>query len=212
MKIFKFSLIALAFIVLTSCATGYTTINPQSLNYVSTHSSEGVKLEYKYDVLDKKYAKKEDKKAVRVVTVKITNNSDKDLVFGNDLVLTYENGNRVVPMDNTKVYKSLKQSEASYLLYLLLTPLNLSISGSSGDTTTIPIGLVLGPGIAAGNMIGAGSANKKFKTQLAEHNLNGVTIGKGETKYGMIGIKAESYEALQVKLVEDSEEKPVITE
>ena len=37
-------------------------IEPQSINYVSTNETDNVKLEYKYDLLDKKYAKKELKK------------------------------------------------------------------------------------------------------------------------------------------------------
>ncbi len=203
MKILKTTLILVAIISLTSCASGYKNIEPSSINYISTNQDKGIKLEYKYDLLDKKYAKKEEKKGVKLVAVKITNESDKDVMFGRDIKLTYENGNEIFVMENDKVFKTLKQSPASYLFYLLLTPLNLYTSTSDGRTTTntstFPIGLVLGPGLAGGNMIVAGSANKKFHTELAVYNINGIIIKKGETKFGLIGIKSETFDALRIK-------------
>ncbi|WP_240905194.1 hypothetical protein [Flagellimonas oceani] len=155
--------------------------------------------------MDKKYEKKEEKNGVKLVAVKITNNSDRDIMFGKDVALEYENGNGVYIMENEKVFKTLKQSPASYLWYLLLTPLNLYTSkpGPNGlpvETSSTPIGLVLGPGIAGGNMIVAGSANKKLKTELLEYNISGTVIKKGETKYGLIGIRTDTYDALKLKI------------
>jgi len=199
MRIIKIILVV-AVTTLTSCASGYKMIQPQNIKYVSKNESKEVTLEYKYDLLDKKYAKKEGKKGIKLAAIKITNNSDSDLMFGREIKLAYENGNDVVVMENNKVFKSLKQSTASYLFYLLLTPLNFTTSSSSGSTSSTPIGLVIGPGIAVGNMIAAGSANKKFKTELFTFNLNGSLIKKGETKYGLIGIKSDSFDALKIKM------------
>jgi hypothetical protein len=183
-----------------NCASGYKMIAPKSINYVSTNETDNVKLEYKYDLLDKKYAKKELTKGVKLVAIKITNNSEKDLMFGRDAVLTYEDGTEIFVMENEKVFKSLKQSPTSYLWYLLLTPMNLYTSENGQQTSSTPIGLVVGPGLAGGNMIVAGSANKKFKTEMLEYNINGTTIKKGETKYGLIGIKADSFDSLKLKM------------
>lgn len=200
MRSIKITLLLISVIIVTSCASGYKMIEPKSINYVSRNENNGAKLEYKYDLLDKKYAKKEVKKGVKLVAVKITNESDRDLMFGREIKLTYENGKEIVAMENDKVFKSLKQSPASYLFYLLLTPLNLYTSSSDGDTSSTPIGLVIGPGLAGGNMIAAGSANKKFKTELLEYNINGTLIKKGETKYGLVGIKSDSFDALKIKV------------
>ncbi len=200
MRSIKITLLLISVIIATSCASGYKMIEPKSINYVSRNENNGAKLEYKYDLLDKKYAKKEVKKGVKLVAVKITNESDRDLMFGREIKLTYENGKEIVAMENDKVFKSLKQSPASYLFYLLLTPLNLYTSSSDGDTSSTPIGLVIGPGLAGGNMIAAGSANKKFKTELLEYNINGTLIKKGETKYGLVGIKSDSFDALKIKV------------
>jgi len=189
---------------MTSCATGYKLIKPDSINYISTNQDNEVKLEYKYDLLDKRYAGKEAKKEVKLVAVKITNESDKDLMFGRDIKLTYENGKELFIMENDKIFRTLKQSPPSYLFYLLLTPLNLYTStntdGRETRSSSIPVGLVLGPALAGGNLITAASANKKFRTELAVHNINGIVIKKGETKYGLIGIKSNTFDALRIKL------------
>jgi hypothetical protein len=205
MKIIKITLLFIGIASLTSCASGYKMIEPKSISYISTNETDNVKLEYKYDLLDKKYAKKELKKGVKLVAVKITNSSGKDLMFGRDAKLTYGNGTEVYVMENEKAFKTLKQSPASYLWYLLLTPVNFyttetSSNGFQEETSSTPIGLILGPGLAGGNMIAAGSANKKFKEEMLEYNVNGTIIKNGETKYGLIGIKADSFDALKLKI------------
>lgn len=64
MKIKK-ALILLAIpIIMNSCASSYKQIQPQTLNYISKSDDRGVTLEYKYDLLAKKYYKKELKKNV----------------------------------------------------------------------------------------------------------------------------------------------------
>ncbi len=205
MKFIKTIFICIIAISLTSCASGYKMIVPETVNYISTHETDGVKLEYKYDLLEKKYAKKELKKGVKIVAVKITNNSENDLVFGKDVKLTYGNGTEIYAMDNEKAFKALRQSVPTYLLYLLLTPVNLytyktNSYGMQETTSTTPIGFVLGPGITALNMITAGSANKKFKTEMLNYNINGTMIKSGETKYGLLGIKTDSFDALKLKV------------
>ena len=200
MKIIKTTLLFIAISTLTNCASGYKMIEPKSINYVSTNETDNVKLEYKYDLLDKKYAKKELKKGVKLVAIKITNNSEKDIMFGRDAKLTYENGSEIYVMENEKAFKTLKQSPASYLWYLLLTPMNFYTAENGQQTSSTPIGLVVGPGLAGGNMIAAGSANKKFKTEMLGYNINGTLIKKGETKYGLIGIKSDSFDSLKLKI------------
>ncbi|WP_299149824.1 hypothetical protein [uncultured Dokdonia sp.] len=205
MRIIKITLLLITIASFTSCASGYKMIEPETINYISTNESDNVKLEYKYDLLHKKYAKKEEKKGMKLVAIKLTNNSGKDVMFGRDAKLTYENGTEVYVMENEKAFKTLKQSPASYLWYLLLTPVNLyttdtNSNGFQEETSSTPIGLILGPGLAGGNMIAASSANKKFKEELLEYNVNGTIIKNGETKYGLIGINADSFDALKLKI------------
>ncbi len=196
-------------LVALSCASSYKVPEPQNINFISFTSNDSLKLYYKYDLLETKYAKKELKNDYKVIAVKIINNSHKDYIFGEDLTLEYSNGRDVYILDPEIAYKSLKQGAAIYSLYLLMTPLNLytyrtDSNGFQKETSSTPIGLILGPGLALTNIIGASSANKKFKTHLNEHNLVGEKIGKGETVFGFIPIKSTSFDALQLRIVNDS--------
>ncbi len=208
MQVFKYILVICSLLLLNSCASSYRTVNPKSLHYISNNSNNGVTLQYKYDLLRKKYAKKELKKGVKLVAIKVTNNTDDDLIFGKDIKLFYENQKELLIMDNEIVFKSLKQSPTSYLWYLLLTPVNFYTTSTNSygiqeETSSTPIGLVIGPGLAGGNMIAASSANKKFKTDLLNYNITGTSIKKGETAYGLIGIRTDSFNAIKVALTQE---------
>jgi len=180
-------------------------INPDKLSYNSKSELQGVTIEYKYNLLEKKYYKKELKKGVRLVAIKIKNNSEKDLTFGKDLLLTDSNGKLISMYENKRTLSILKQQPASYLWYLLLTPMNLYTAktnsyGAQETTSSTPIGLVVGPGLAGGNFIAASSANRKFESEILEHDIIGRVIKKGETVHGLIGIISDNYESLKVKL------------
>ena len=164
-------------------------------------------LEYKYDLLEKKYKKNETKNNIKLIAVKITNNTDKEIVLNRDFKLSYENGNEISIINTEKLFKTIKQSPASYLWYLLLSPLQFS----SGTTTTsngsntqtrpansFPVGLIVGPGLVGGNMIAASSANKHFKNELMQFDFNGKTIKSGETVYGLIGLNSNSYDSIKI--------------
>lgn len=208
-KMIKIGSLLVFTILLNSCASGYKKINPQTINYVSRSIESNILLEYKYDLLEKKYKKKETKNDIKLIAVKITNNTEKDIIFGKDFKLSYENGNEVSLIETEKLFKTIKQSPASYLWYLLLSPLQFysgTTTTSNGyytetkPTHTFPVGLILGPGLAGGNMIAASSANKNFKKELLEFDLNGKTIKKGETVYGLIGSNSNSYDSIKVKV------------
>lgn len=203
MKFAKFALLLMV-IAMFSCASTYKSIDPNSLNYRSKSMDKNVTFVYKYELLSKKYKKKEISKGVRLVAVKLFNDSGKDLVFGKDIKLFYDDGTSPYIMENESVFKSLKQSPASYLWYLLLTPLNLyttsSHNGYNTQTSALPIGLVIGPAFTASNIVVASKANKKLRQNLLENNLNGVTIKAGTTVSGLIGIRSDDYNALRIRV------------
>lgn len=205
MKTLKIIFLPLCALLLNSCASSYQSINPAGLNYVSKNTNSGVTFEYKYSLLDKKYAKKEYKNNVKLIAIKITNNTERDLVFGRDITLTYENDAMLYVMEKETVYRTLKQSPASYLWYLLLSPTQFTKTqtnsyGYTQTTSSFPIGLILGPGLAGGNMIAASSANKKFNTDLNDYNINGKNIKKGETVYGLIGVNSTNFDSIKIKV------------
>lgn len=192
---------------LTSCASGYKNIDPTTINYVSRNLDNNILFEYKHDLLHKKYKKKEEKNKIKLIAVKVTNNTENDIVFGQDVKLILENGSELLPIERETLYKKIKQSPASHLFYLLLSPVQLysgTKTSSDGFTTepanTFPIGLIVGPGIAGTNMLVASSANKKFKTELLQYDIYGRTIAKGQTAYGIIGLYTSSYEAIKLQV------------
>lgn len=203
-KFLKISVLLLSVLFLNSCASGYKKIQPKTINFASRSENNSVVLEYKYDLLDKKYKKKELINGLKVIAVKVTNNSANDLVFGKDIRLTYENGNELNVLETNVVYKTIKQSPASYLWYLLLSPMQFQTmttnsNGQQQTSSSTPIGLVIGPGLAGGNMIAASSANKNFQSDLTENDIIGKVIKKGETVYGIIGIRSNNYDSIKVK-------------
>lgn len=191
-------------LLLSTCASSYRTIKPSSLNYLSSSEIGNVKLAYKYNLLSKKYFKKELKNGVKLAAVKITNNSNKDYVFGKNLNITYSNGHQIPLLENSRAFHLLKQNTPSYLLYLLLMPMRFEVyqttNGYPEVSSSTPIGLLVGPGFAASNMTVAGSANKKFKLELEAYDLMHTSIKSGETKYGIIVLNSNSSESLQLKL------------
>ena len=195
-----FSLIFLA-LIFGRCASGYQNINPKIIDYNSKSASNEILLEYKYDLLHHKYKKKERKHQVRLVAIKLTNLSDQDLVFGKDLKLNYENGDPIKLLELSAIYKETRQIAGAYLLYLALTPLQFTITrrtnGFITSSESIPVGLLVGPGLTARNVIVANSSNRRYKKELKENYLLGRTLKKGETTYGLIGIDSDKYDAIR---------------
>jgi hypothetical protein len=194
------ALFLLSILFLSSCAANYNLINHPALNYLSTSNDKSVTLDYKYDLLPKKYAKKESKNSVNLLAVKISNNSGRDLVFGKDIKLTYGNGSEAILVENDQVFNKLRQQTALYLLYLLLTPAKFTTTSNNVQTSSVPVGYGLGPGLTALNMGIAASANGKFKEELSKYNIIGTTIKNGATVYGLVGISADHFEGLKVKV------------
>jgi hypothetical protein len=201
-RIFPLLIVISAIVFLSGCAASYKPINPPTVNYTAHDLQDGIGFSYKYDVLrekqNNKYAKKETAKGVKVVAIKVTNHTDKTIVINRDLDF-YLGNNQTTPMEPLVVKTSLKQGVAGHLGYLLLTFLKLWVN-KNGEVTVYPIGYVLGPGLAIGNMAVAGTANNMFYTELNENNILFREIPAGQTVYGLIGIHDSGYNPLSVKL------------
>jgi len=194
------TLVLLCAFFLSSCAASYHSINPPTLTYLSNSIDKSLSLDYKFNLLPQKYAKKETKFNVKLIAVKLTNNSGRDLVFGKDIKLTYGNGGEVILMDDQHVYAALRQKNEYYLFYLLLTAATINTTTNGQQTSSIPVGYALGPGLTATNMLIASSANKSFNDELLKYNIIGATIKNGATIYGLVGINSASFEGINVKV------------
>jgi hypothetical protein len=197
----KTTLFVLCFL-LCGCASSYRSIRPTGSYFPLSNEYSGLGFSYKMGVLaehrNRKYAKREDKKAIRVVAVRIVNNTDKPMTVGQDFRF-YSGNSELVLLDPYLVHRELKQGVPIYLLYLLLSPLQVYTWDGYGNTVeSTPVGLVLGPGIAFGNMIGAGAANQHFLRDLTEYNMINKTIEPGKPTFGLIAIRDNGYNAINI--------------
>lgn len=196
----SYSLFLICFLlILTSCASGYNYIYPKHVNYSTRMDYSGIQFSYKYDVLkesgNKKYAKKEVKKDLQLVAVRITNRTDSTIIFSENISL-YAGGRLLKPLNPSKIKKQLKQPS---LIYLLYSPLWFNYSVCTEfecDVTSIPIGLP----ISAGNIFRSASANKDFLKELKKYDILDKPINPGETVYGIIGIKDTGYNPLTIQV------------
>lgn len=186
---------------LFSCAGTYKNISPEYISYDSHDLKDGIGFSYKYDVLNlngnKKYAKKEQKRGVKVVAVKITNYTSSSINVARDLSF-YLGSNQISPLDSKTVKQELKQNTPAYLLYMLLTPMVFQKSDESGTETT-HIGYVVGPAITFLNIIVASTANNNFLQELIKYDITNSEIAPNETKYGIIGISDQGYNIISLK-------------
>jgi hypothetical protein len=190
-------------VLLCSCAASYNTINPKRLDYSTSDSLGGLSFAYKYDVLreagNRKYAKKESTNHVKVLAIKITNNTNKVINVSNDIVF-YSGKKPIVPMSPTAVKDALGQNTPLYALYLLFTPTKIISSTDGVTTSSFPIGYILGPALAITNIAVAGSANKNFLQEMEDYNLLTQDIEIGETAYGLIGINDDGFNPISIKI------------
>jgi len=203
MKIFNpVLLIICTVLLLTGCAMSYHAIDPVRQNYASNNQGNGIELSYKYDVLresgNTKYAKKEYKNGIKLIAVKLTNNTDTTLTIGKDIVF-FSGNNQIDILPPVLIHNSIHQSEPAYLMYLLFTFTTLTVSNGS-SAHTYPIGYGLGPLLTLTNLVTASSANKDLLRELNRYDLINKELHKGETIYGIIGIREYSYDPISVRI------------
>ena len=192
-----FSIIIILF---TSCATSYKAIIPDSVNFPAAEN--GSNFSYRFDVLreagNRKLAKKEERKLVRVVAVKLVNNTGQTLKYGYNYKIYSENA-EIEVLSATRTTSYIRQSVPSYLLYLALTPAKLTFT-SGYKQSSFPLGFILGPGLAGINMAISGTANKNLRTELENNTIIDKEIKPGETFYGLIGIYDNHFMPLTIKI------------
>jgi len=199
---FIFRLISIS-LLLTSCAGAYHPIKPGILSYNAHNNLDQIDFSYKYGVnqerQNKKYAKKEIKKGVSVIAVQIKNNTNKPIVI-KDNISFYANNQRVYPLEPLALKSMLKQQGGYYLFYLLFTPMTFTTFDGNGNVqSSYPYGLVLGPALAFGNLIGASTANKTMINEFSKENIITKTIEPGEKVSGLMAIKTFDYPELTIR-------------
>lgn len=191
----KLIVLCISFVFLSSCATTYKTLAPKS--FETTEVTDSVSFSYKYGILEasgnKKFAKRELPNSIRVLSVKIVNQTNNELIIGKNCKL-FSRSNELELVDPVEAHRKLKQGVAEYLVYLLLTPINLNIKDPKTLTTdVIPIGLALGPLLTVVNISAAASANGKFLKELKSFNLIDKKVAPGQTVFGLITVRTNDF-------------------
>ncbi len=183
---------------LVGCASSYRSIHPPSLSYPYNESHEGLELAYRHDVLEevgnKKFAKKERKHGIRLLAVKLKNETQESIHVGHDLQF-YTGWRAIEPIGPEAAREIIKQKRGIYLLYMLFTFTTLEIN----DSGSYPIGLALGPGLTLRNFVVAGKANKNLLQEMHDYDLVQQTIAPGETSFGLLVIRSSGHEPLSVE-------------
>ncbi|HMG91753.1 MAG TPA: hypothetical protein VK589_16960, partial [Chryseolinea sp.] len=143
-------LLALACIaaIFSGCAGSYHPVRVKNLSYSSVTEDHGIEMQYKYDILreagNKKYAKKELKKNIRLVAVEFTNNSDRPINFKEDIEI-YSGDRKIIPLEPAYAKKELKQIAPLYLLWSLLwVTINKCDDHGDCSSTPLPVGAAIG--------------------------------------------------------------------
>lgn len=193
-------------LLISSCASSYKPLSPDTVSFKNGNSNDGIEVAYKYNILaergNKKYAKKEAKKDVKLIAVKITNNTDHDISSADNLEF-YAGDFALNLLDPLMTQKILKQHVAGYLPYLLLSFTRLTITVNSPTVYSeehYPIGLIIGPGIMLGNMLAAANANNKMHEELKAFDIRNILIKKGESAYGIIAVRGMDYDPITARI------------
>jgi hypothetical protein len=195
--------LSLGFLLL-GCASGYNVLRPESMKYTANSGNGGITSGYRHGVLaeagNRKYAKYEARTGIKIVAIRITNNTDRTINVRRDLAF-FAGDRPAAPLDTKTVKWKLNQSVPIYLLYLLLTPMSLNISNNNGTIERYPIGFAIGPGLTLLNMATAGSANAKFSNDLVMYSIDR-DIAPGQGLFFLVGFEGISFEPLTVKVRE----------
>jgi len=159
---------------------------------------------YRHGVLQEagnnKYAKFENKTGIKLVAIKVVNNTTRTLNGRKDL-LFFAGDAPAMPAETKKVKWNLQQGVGIYVLYLLLTPLTLNVANSNGSSESYPIGYALGPGITLINVATAGTANAKFARDIETYSLDR-DILPGQGRFFLVGFEGISFAPITVKVRE----------
>lgn len=189
-------------VILSGCAGTYRPVRVNNLANSSVTEDQGIAMQYKYDVLreagNKKYAKKELKKNIRLVAVELTNNSDRPVNFKEDIEI-YSGNRMIIPLEPAYAKKELKQIAPLYLLWSLLW-VTINKCDDQGDCSSTPI--PVGAAIGVINTAIAAGANKNLGEELIRYNLLDKVIEPGQTVSGIISIAIESGQPLELRIKE----------
>ncbi len=160
-------------ILLTSCAHNFYNFGIYESNFGDSYLSDGLTFAYKYHILNEtsnpSYATKEASSPIKLLAVKITNRTARTIRISDDIIFL-KNNQIIQPSTSDLFLKNVEQNSPIYILYLALTPLKLT-HATHTSIQSYPIGLILGPALAFGNIFTASNANSKLLNTINQYDV-----------------------------------------
>lgn len=195
-KLYKY-LCAFTFLLfITGCAASYKTIDPEKVSYSNSANVDDLEISYKYNVLssrgNRRFVKRERKKDLSVIAVKLTNHSNAPFTVTHSNFRIFASNKLLQPVNPSRAAGELKEKNALYLLYSLLF---LTISKEDNGEikqTNLPIGIP----IALGNFMVGMSSNSNIRQNFRQDHIYGKTIQPGEQLSGLAYFYDTNFEPL----------------
>lgn len=187
----------------TSCARTYHTISPALYNFDNKKSlTENINVSYMHDVQqlndNKPYARKERKKDIKLVAIKVENLSDTTITLTSSNFFIKTGSGRDIPIISPNEYtKKIRQYSETFILFYGLAGAGIIAEETpEGDVNTKfyynPI-----PGlIGLGNAIFAATSNSKQTKNIASNSIFNKPIQPNSSIYGLIPIQDHTYSEL----------------
>lgn len=190
----KISLLFLTAAMLSSCAGIYKRSNPADFRYTTKRESGPLEYYYITNVFDrlgaKKYKRKEKKKGVVLIALKLVNkSSDTILITENNLKISNQTRN-VILLSPMQYYNKVKQKSGFYFFW------NFLPNGYYTNETSVTNGqrvitpkyhfLPIGMSLSLLNFFVSRNSNKALKSDLFKYDLIGQKLLPGETVYGFL--------------------------
>lgn len=193
----NFLITAFCALFFVGCATTFKPMRQDAYDYDSPRDTSGIEVKYMFNPLGASgnsfYAQKARGEGVDVVAVKLTNNTDREINVKRDLDF-YVGNTEASPQDPAASLATVRQRTGGYAWWLLLMLVNGfkyevtcdSYNGCREDTQFIPIGIILGPVIAFGNMGVAASANGAVIKEIDSKDASRQVLKPGQSYEGYL--------------------------
>jgi hypothetical protein len=190
-------------IILTfSCASTYKPVNLPSYAYDRSYLiKDSLQVSYQYNIQqlsgNRRYTRKEKKRNMNSVGVKITNVSSSPITLTRNSFQVYSKSGVKNIHSPLEYSKKVKQRVGMHLLHSLWGPWAMSWEEDGNGETDfnfiyIPVGAIVG----IGNSVRARNANKENRKTQEQNEIWNKRIDAGQTLYGLIAISAPKQDTL----------------
>jgi hypothetical protein len=196
--------------ILASCARSFHTLNPTMYYFDNTKPlTEEINVSYLYDIQNisrnKPYARKERKKYIKLVALKIDNNSDKELILTRDnFAIKTSSGRDIEIISNEQYNKAIRQYSGTYALFYGLSGFGYEWGEVNGEEYSTLSYNFLPLIIGVGNAFFAEASNNNQKQNMNNLQIYGKSLKPHSSMHGLIAIKDMGYPELNFYYYQDA--------